>query len=543
MSPPSPLPWPWVMLARVPRLLPRYGPRLFARDAAAEEAAELPPDFTLPLEGLPMVPGIAPIAHPDPNYPDRYPYLLAAGPSCLLFNFAVEPFYGVNSDVGPKPNQTYLMVAREFSTVTIGPGRRELTADFERIPRRDGRMQPVSYSVDCVGLLSYFDGNYLIGELRVARGGERAKLFRFRSDDPRRRWIQSNLACPLPAQDREWVYNGVAAHDNKLWWFDLSWGILACDPFVQDPVLVFHGLPEGRALDASRPDTHNHRWITVSNFQLRYVEIIPEDGNERDAATVSMWTWIPATGGEAARWDKTYEMSFAELWKHDTYKKTRLLEKVPALSVVTPWTPDAVCFDLQRHIFIVNMAERKVQRFFREVHEMVNMPWPARASNKYVCAWNLPPSVAIALNLVSTTPDQQVRTSSSLNLRPEKRQREDSPEDEGTSSTGSNQSPSKSPVTSSHSRKSASGIDDDEAVVDEFFEHLGMEQLVALKMSPAELKAAVDMFLRVQDHPSSEWQVMRQMHEEEKKHFDFLMAKEQGMAAVATVMIRGIGSG
>ncbi|KAL6596629.1 hypothetical protein ACP70R_047272 [Stipagrostis hirtigluma subsp. patula] len=485
--------WPWVILGRVPRFVPR--------DAAVEEGAELPADLSMPVALPPRVTVLAVdrIAHPDPTAPDKYPYIVAAGPSCLLVNFAVEPFYGVNSAV--EPHQSYLMVVRVFHTNGVEQGRAP-TADADSVPMRVGGM-PVIYNIDSIGLASFHDGNHIIAELRVVKGSERAKLFRFHTGG--HRWIERDLIYPLSAQDREWAPAGVVAQGGKLWWFDLSWGLLSCDPTAADPVLLFHGLPRGRALDATRPDIHDHRCVAVSRQKLRYVEIIPDhradDRQGSEAATVSMWTWIPGTAGARAiaGWGKSYEMSFAEIWKDDSYKETGLPEKVPVLAVVCPRDPDVVYFDLEQHLFGVDVPAHKVVKFVREAYELVNLPWPTQASSQYVCAWNLPPSVAEALNLVSTNPSEQA-SPPSVNSRPQKMQRRDDAPD--------------------------ADLADDE----EMFK-LGLE--VALTMSPAELKSAVDKYLAEKDQASSESQ------EEQQKPFDFRLTKEQAMADVMAVLNHG----
>jgi len=81
----------------------------------------------------------------------------------------------------------------------------------------------------------------------------------------------------------------------------------------------------------------------VSRRELRYVEIIPEDGNDgndghdKEVATVSMWTRRMATPA-GWEWDK-YSMRFKELWDDDTYKDTGLPRKVPVLSAVCASNP------------------------------------------------------------------------------------------------------------------------------------------------------------------------------------------------------------
>ena len=178
---------------------------------------------------------MAPLAHPEPNDP-----IVADDPDCLLLNFAVEPFHGVDSAVDP--HQTYLIVARRFRTARGDQQGHAAAPDGERIPeRRGGGGMPVIYGVGSVGLVASYDGDYTAAELEVDKRGEGAMLFRFRAGADR--WTQNDLSCPLPAEGREWAPAGVVAQKKTLWWFDLSWGLLA---FVADPVQLFHKLREDR---------------------------------------------------------------------------------------------------------------------------------------------------------------------------------------------------------------------------------------------------------------------------------------------------------
>ncbi|PUZ61110.1 hypothetical protein GQ55_4G247100 [Panicum hallii var. hallii] len=339
---------------------------------------------------------------------------------------------------------------------------------------------PVNYSVGSVGLVASYDGDYTVAELEVDKGGERARLFRFRAGGDR--WTQNDLSCPLPAEGREWAPAGVVAQKKTLWWFDLSWGLLSCDAFVADPVLLFHKLPEDRALGMARPDIHTHRCVTVSRRELRYVEIIPEDGgdgHDKEAAKVSMWTRRMATPA-GWEWDKKYSMRFKELWDDDTYKDTGLPRKVPVLSAVCPSNPDLVYFALEQRLFGVDLPVHKVVEAADEAHELVNMPWPAPASCRYVHAWNLPPWVARDLDLV--------RFSSS-----------DEDEDQ------------------------TEELDEEELV------KLGME--AAMRMDPSTLKSEVDNFYDYEGPPSPEREVMRQM----RGPFSFWLTSEEADADLMEV--------
>ncbi|CAD6336830.1 unnamed protein product [Miscanthus lutarioriparius] len=474
--------WPWVILGRVPRVVPI--PSDADADADAEAFGAAAADFAIAVALPPQVTvlTVAPLAHPDPNYPDMYPYILAAVPDCLLLNFAVEPIYGVNSAVDQ--HESYLIVERRFRTAGVQQQGHAATFSGERIPGRGADRMPVIYNIESIGLVSFYHGDYMVAELQVDKHSEgSAKLFCFRTGGDR--WIQKDLIYPshFADEDREWIPAGVVAQKTTLWWFDLSWGLLSCDPFVADPVLLFHKLPEDRAVpNKARPDVHTHRCVTVSRRVLRYVEIIPEDSggcHNKEAATVSMWTRIATPAGWD--WEKKYAKSFEDIWDDDTYKETRLPRNVPGLCAVCPSNPDLVYFSLEQEqrLFGVDVAAGKVLQVADKAYELMNMPWPVTASCRYVQAWNLPPWVAIDLELV------------------------------GSSSSYENED-------------QAEELDAEELL------KLGLK--VAMGMDPATLKSEVEKYC--EGPPSPEREVMRQLT---SSPFDFHLTGEEADADLMEV--------
>jgi hypothetical protein len=145
--------WPWVILGRVPRVVP------IPSEADAEAFGAAAADFSIAVALPPQVTvlTVAPLAHLDPNYPDKYPYILAAGPDCLLLNFAVQPFYGVNSAVDP--HESYLIVARRFRTAGVQQQGHAATFSGERVPGRRAEGMPVIYNIESIGLVSFYHGD------------------------------------------------------------------------------------------------------------------------------------------------------------------------------------------------------------------------------------------------------------------------------------------------------------------------------------------------------------------------------------------------
>ncbi|KAG2611108.1 hypothetical protein PVAP13_4KG140810 [Panicum virgatum] len=376
-------PSPWVILRRLLGVVPKHGEA--EQPAAISTALRAPPRVTILGVG-------GPNARPEPTRPVKVPYLVAAGPAGLLICFAAgEPPIETDED---------LVVAREF-LAPADPSRQPTTGSAERVPRRRGSM-PATCTLRSLGLTSgLLPGDYVITELQVAsRGGERARLLRFFSAE--RLWLDTDLHNPLSAVDggrnREWAPAGVVAHGGKLWFLDLSWGLLSCDPSATLPVLRFHSLPPGRCIHEPKPFLHTIRCVGVSNHMLRYVDIACDldlDGRRAAEKKVSVWTAIPdpdcGGGGHGIRWLKTYEMGFEEIWSDGSYRETQLPAMIPEISC-TPGTPmwsTSFCGGASSASTCQRIGS---WGFVEDAHKLV-----APGCRRCVLPWDLPASIANGL--------------------------------------------------------------------------------------------------------------------------------------------------
>nr|CAB3467902.1 unnamed protein product [Digitaria exilis] len=381
---------PSVILSRIVRVGPGPG------NAAA-------PDFTL---SVALAPGLSALAagrgaQPNPESPDQYPYIIAAGSRCLLAHFSVAPFTGTL--FANAPVDSNLVVARHFHTGADGGQAR---AAAERIEPRTGRF-PILWNIGSVALATNDGGEYTIAELQADTGTDRATIVYLRSSG-RTGWAGKHVTYPLAAHhDRDWIPNGAAYADGALWWFDLSWGIISYDYDASLPVLrpdsdvdlVFHPLPDARALAHATvhdtPDLEIKRCVTASRNKLRYVEIITEEG-QAAASRVCMWSRSRSPDGDGWQWDARYAVSFEDIWDDDSYMATGLPRNVPVLVVVSPSDPNLVYFALEQNIFGVNVPEHRVVS--HQADALVVMPWlPRPLCGRFVVAWDLPPAVAQAL--------------------------------------------------------------------------------------------------------------------------------------------------
>jgi hypothetical protein len=59
-----------------------------------------------------------------------------------------------------------------------------------------------------------------------------------------------------------------------MWWCDLSWGVVCCDPLAHEPKFEFIQLPNESALEfADHPAVQGRRSLSISQSRIQYLEI------------------------------------------------------------------------------------------------------------------------------------------------------------------------------------------------------------------------------------------------------------------------------
>jgi hypothetical protein len=201
-----------------------------------------------PLPTSPSAPLHITAIHPE--YPNMYPYrpyVVVANRVGLLVHFDTDACHGVPFVLVRELHHHPEAEAPEGEMMT-------LTATAERPPPRDDSVGNI-LSISLAAHVSFDTDDIIIAELVVTTGSECASIIYCFAAEPSSgsSWFEEYVDCPLVDHDRSWVPSGVVFHDDRHWWFDLSWGLLSCnadpDEFM---VLLFHDLPEGRALDASQ---------------------------------------------------------------------------------------------------------------------------------------------------------------------------------------------------------------------------------------------------------------------------------------------------
>ncbi|GJN08631.1 hypothetical protein PR202_ga26573 [Eleusine coracana subsp. coracana] len=344
----------WVILYKAPREARPGG--------AISLVLAAPPRVTR----LDVGPGIFP-ADPDRLPRVLFPRILTIDPSGLVLAIAPPS----KSERTYKP--AYLVLDVPSATATRVPGAKVL----------NGSNLGVITAPGC-------NNGYMVVDLRNIVGGNTATLACFSSET--REWVNKTVANPLP--NWNWSFKCVTTHDGKLWWADCTAGILACDPFADNPDMAYVPLPRGE--DPDEPHHENcsfcyseimaasqYRCVNLSNGKFRYVEMgCASEGK------VSKLTMHTLTDPATAEWTLEYQVGFDEIWAGDSYKATRLPENVPdEIALVHPKNPDVVYFFLEEYIFGVDVPARKVVECAPHELDITE----SEGGPSCVLAWELPP--------------------------------------------------------------------------------------------------------------------------------------------------------
>ncbi|KAM3297551.1 hypothetical protein ACQJBY_039458 [Aegilops geniculata] len=347
--PPPPSPERWSILARIPKVVKdKEAKRTFPPGADLSVACDEPPRasiLTVPFR-----------ISPPPCLPS-YPYVAAADPSGLLLLRATEPGGEVTH---------HLCHAR--------------TGEATCLHEHDC---PMGFDGANVGLMVRGD-SCVVAELQPSGDGSgRATLLRYTVGQYK--WAVTELPYSPPLH-RQWFCAGVVSHGGMLWWVELSYGLLACDPYSDEPELVHVPLPAvidplpGKVANLANRGCHS--CVKASSGRLRYVQI----HGDPDAPVVSTWALT-----EAGKWNPERRVPLPDIWADESYLDAMLPGSLPAFALLDPADPDKLYFFLGSCIFAVDLRRRKVVEFGE-----FEMPEPPNQlivrSSHLVLAWQYDPS-------------------------------------------------------------------------------------------------------------------------------------------------------
>uniref|UniRef100_A0A0D3G522 DUF1618 domain-containing protein n=1 Tax=Oryza barthii TaxID=65489 RepID=A0A0D3G522_9ORYZ len=163
-----------------------------------------------------------------------------------------------------------------------------ITGELFRLPDIDGTKNTMFRGCDNAGLLTRSAAgaghgspdSYAVAVLGEDRNGGTFNMRRFLSRTGK--WEKLvGLPSPLPLPRRMDMYTEAVAFAGRLWWADLTWGVVSADPFSDWPELHFVELPRNSVWPVPSTDLVQeqamHRRLGISEGRLRYVEVSQED--------------------------------------------------------------------------------------------------------------------------------------------------------------------------------------------------------------------------------------------------------------------------
>ena len=376
----------WVALVSVAVLLGNDDERAKEIAVGTEVMVDLN-DPPLPSYLQVLHPGVA----PDPRRNDEplYGYILAAADrsACILLQVVR----------GNRPQ--FLLCDTHRRTVTLLP--------------------PVSSGLDIrrnisIGLITdpHHHGHYVVAQLQPITSKDHPSkmiIVLVCYSTAESRWFTKQIT---PARRHEvrmrnpFSETGVLAHDGRLWWLALAYGVFFCDPctpLVGSPELRFVPLPAA-CETMERHDVvfdprirtliDQRRCVRPSEGKLRFVEIRGlsydkhPDAPAASDLTVWMWTLDDPEGPDA--WTFEYEVAFAEIWVNKTYTDAGLLpDEVPHVALVDPNNHFVVYFFQGSKLFGFDMREKNVVGCKECLIDRDQLRF--QSSRPIVDAWELPP--------------------------------------------------------------------------------------------------------------------------------------------------------
>ncbi|KAL6909676.1 hypothetical protein ACP4OV_001335 [Aristida adscensionis] len=379
----------WAILGRIARVL--------------NDAADDPAPLSVALAEPPRISTLSvptSLHHPSPRREDadKHPYVVAADDrtDLLLLHVSRSPFVGF--DLGRQPPGV-LLVARGFSPAGEGAARLDAPVGAHvLLHERDwGAAVPRISSLKNLGLVSRpgsGGAEFAVAELRVA-DGDRDTLLTFRSGAAA--WVERQVFCPHMSTPRgrgAWSCHDVIPHDGKLWWVDLLWGVLGCDPFSDETALTYAGLREPGTTSARRRRLETRRMVGVSRGSVWFVEVAGDDPGVPGEKLVVIRKLVTEPWG-FGWWKQRRETSLAQIWASEAYVASGLPMEVPAPALLHPGNPCVVYFFLERFLFGVDVSESRLVEFVREPCDLVPLvAGPLRQPPlgwHYVLAWVMAP--------------------------------------------------------------------------------------------------------------------------------------------------------
>ncbi|GJN38218.1 hypothetical protein PR202_gb27241 [Eleusine coracana subsp. coracana] len=188
-----------------------------------------------------------------------------------------------------------------------------------------------------------------------------------------------------------WCSDRVFSYMGKLWWVDLSQGLLSCDPLSTEPQLSFVPFPNLRPTrhlgqHRIRRDPSSQRCVDLSDGKLRYVVLTTRCRVPR----IRFWTLADVEA--AGKWTQDYELSCGDIWKDHSFNQIGLPYQVPVFALIHPTDPQMVYFFQRGLLFSFDLRRKTVIECFSND---IGLDEPS-SSSSFILPWKLPSSFKVS---------------------------------------------------------------------------------------------------------------------------------------------------
>jgi hypothetical protein len=195
---------------------------------------------------------------------------------------------------------------------------------------------------------------YAVAVLSEDRDGEEGSFVMRRFLSQRGQWEKLvGLPSPLPLARRMNIDVVVLASAGRLWWVDVSWGVVSSDPFADQPDLRFIELPGGSVTEPVE-DWENqlvlsrYRHMGVSEGRLRYAEVSREK-----PFMLSCF----ALDDDESGWTLEHRVALSRVFPYGDYLSG---DDTPQIGTVDPLNASVVHLTVAKHAFSVDMDRGKM---------------------------------------------------------------------------------------------------------------------------------------------------------------------------------------
>uniref|UniRef100_A0A0E0L062 DUF1618 domain-containing protein n=1 Tax=Oryza punctata TaxID=4537 RepID=A0A0E0L062_ORYPU len=207
--------------------------------------------------------------------------------------------------------------------------------------------------------------SYAVAMLREHSNSGTFHMWRFLSRTGKWEKIDG-LPSPLPLLRRLDIDTEAVAFAGRLWWVDLTWGVVSADPFSDRPELHFVELPRGSVWPMPSEDLlvevqSIHRRVGVSEGRLRYVEV-----SDKDPFVLSSF----ALDDDGSSWTLVHRVALGRICE----VKGGGPKNTPRIGVIDPLNSSIICVIVGKHVLAVDMEMGKVLGS-SPVHETEDSPW------------------------------------------------------------------------------------------------------------------------------------------------------------------------